>query len=417
MFGESVIQVVLGIVFVFSLTAILVTQINNIIIAALNLRSKQLKAGIMELVTDKQIRAKLLAHPIVNLVKTTVPHGAHLSDEDAENIAELSETKVTYIPASTFAEAITGILVAESNETLFEPLRRAINDLPTSLEKSQLRELLRGMRLSFSEDSLRRVYKLIDDITNAPHREGLFNAMQLVEEELEKLRFNHSELVPLLDGISRIKDEHLRSALETVMTSAPNISEAQKKIEAWFDDSMGRVGEIYARHMQRISFVVALVLVLVLNIDTIFIGRTLWEDPELRVAVADAATDFDTRRQPPKIAETTYNLDEMSAEELQVAVEEGQETVQNLLDLQIPLGWQFKPVTDEFSARSLQLGFPDPRNNPRNVWSYFPGNNDRWMGLWLQKLIGLALTVIAASQGAPFWFDLLNRIAGRNSSS
>lgn len=413
MFGSTLIETVIGLVFVFSLTAILVTQINNIISSLLNLRAKNLKQGLSDLVTDKQIRAKLLAHPIIDMVQTSVPLGARLSDEDADNIANIAETNVTYIPASTFAEAIVGILVAEASETLFEPLRKAVQSLPSSLEKSQLRELLRIMRVNFSEETLRKVYELIDTITDEKQQQQLLDGLHAVEEELDKLRFNHSQLVPLLDGVEKIADQQFKSALKTVLTAAKTIEEAQLKIQNWFDDSMSRVSQKFATRLQRYSFIVALTLTVFLNIDALFIGRTLWEDPELRQSVAATASTFDqARATPPKLTDGTAAA-EMAPEELQQQVVEAQQTVQNLLDLQVPLGWQYTSVSDKLVADSLAVGFPDPRSNPRNLWSFIPGNSDEWLLLWIQKLIGLAITTIAASQGAPFWFDLLNKIARR----
>ncbi|AGZ41925.1 hypothetical protein [Actinoplanes friuliensis] len=40
-----------------------------------------------------------------------------------------------------------------------------------------------------------------------------------------------------------------------------------------------------------------------------------------------------------------------------------------------------------------------------------PGARD-----WLLKLLGLVLTAAAAALGAPFWFDLLNRLVNLRST-
>ncbi len=39
-------------------------------------------------------------------------------------------------------------------------------------------------------------------------------------------------------------------------------------------------------------------------------------------------------------------------------------------------------------------------------WKTFPGNCRDWFS----KSIGLLLTALAVSLGAPFWFDLLNKV-------
>lgn len=412
MFGTAIIETVIGLMLVFSLTAILVTQINGIITTILNFRAKQLKQGITEIVTDKQVQAKLLAHPIINMVKTSVPPGARLTDEQAENITKIEATRVEYIEPSTFAEAIIGILMADSKMEIFDKFRDAINAMPSSMEKSELREILRDMRIGFREEALRKAYTIIQTISDEQHQQALLAGLHEIEAELEALQFDFSELIPLLEGIQNIDDDKFKSALETVLVTAHSVEQARDKIADWFDDSMTRVSRSFAQNMQRISFIVALTLTLTLNIDTWFIGMTLWENPELRQSVAQAATELDrAQQQPPKLS--TEDATELSPEELQEQVAQAEMTVQNLLDLQIPLGWQYTTVTDQMVADALALGFPNPRQNPRNIWSFFPGNNSAWLELWLQKLLGLALTVIAAAQGAPFWFDLLNKITRR----
>ena len=57
----------------------------------------------------------------------------------------------------------------------------------------------------------------------------------------------------------------------------------------------------------------------------------------------------------------------------------------------LPLGWNVK-------------GGGDPRNVPQDAQG------------WIFKIIGLLVTVFAISLGAPFWFDLLNKIVSIRAS-
>lgn len=413
---SSIIGTGLGLVVVFSLTAILVTQINTIIITFFNLRPKELKRGLIELVTDKEVQAKLLAHPIVSMVKGSVPPTANLTEEDAENIINLPETNVTSIPPSTLAEAMIGILVSDSNTTLFTPLEEAILGLPNSLEKSELRELLYLLRINFSEESIRRVYKIAETISDEKQQRILLEGLQKVEAVLEKLDFNSPDLVALMNGVRKIGDAKLEAALNTILVSARSLSDAQIKLREWFDDGIQRVQASFSRRMQYVSIIVATVLTLLLNIDTVFLARTLYDDPQLRQSVAAVANEFD---QTAIIAQITKNEAKSQVasgatfEDLQQQIDSAEETVQNILSLQLPIGWQYTAVTDEIVNQSLELGFPNPRSNPRNIWSLMPWNNSDWLSLWFQKIIGLVATIVAASQGAPFWFDLMNKVASR----
>jgi hypothetical protein len=90
------------------------------------------------------------------------------------------------------------------------------------------------------------------------------------------------------------------------------------------------------------------------------------------------------------------------------------DTVQKLIDLQLPIGWEYTPITQELLATSQLAGLPDPRNNLRNTWNFIPGNNPDWFTNLVRKIIGFAATMVAVAQGAPFWFDLLRRLSGGN---
>jgi hypothetical protein len=135
-------------------------------------------------------------------------------------------------------------------------------------------------------------------------------------------------------------------------------------------------------------------------------ARILWEDAALRtsVAVTAAATapqiieDFENQADP-----TTGTG---SVEELTESVIDAQSTLNTLLELRLPIGWTIEPVSQETEA-----SFQDARLTPRNLWEFSPVNNPGgWLQIWFLKALGLLLTTIALTQGAPFWFDLLRRL-------
>jgi hypothetical protein len=92
------------------------------------------------------------------------------------------------------------------------------------------------------------------------------------------------------------------------------------------------------------------------------------------------------------------------------------DTVFTLLNLRLPMGWDYQPIAAGCPSPATLI--PDPCAESRNLWNYLPGNNPNWVTNVLVKVLGWFVTVIAISQGAPFWFDLLNRIAtGRRSDT
>lgn len=425
MLDSGIVEVAIGLIFVFSLLAILVTQINTFLGNILNWRAKTLKTGIQKLLTDKEVQAKLLAHPLVNVVKTNIHPATEITDDEAEHIISTEESDAEWIEPKIFVEALVDILSVEANK-LYRPLQEAADSIPNSEHKSLIREMIRTLRTGFSEQTIRSLRDAFNAVEDLPSREKLLEGLDRVETSLENLDFLGDQLVPILEGVRKITDDSLRTALQTLLNTAQTVEEAQEKLTHWFNDNMGRASSIFRRRIQMVSIAVALALSVILNVDTLHLSRTLWEDENLRRAVANTAVEFEQSQAGISATddESTNNTDiidspdgsDVTLQDLEDDVEDIGLTVQNLLELELPIGWEYIPVTDDMIRSSQVLGLPDPTKNSRNIWNLIPGNSSSWLAIWIQKIIGILATTIAAAQGAPFWFDLLNRIATRGSS-
>jgi hypothetical protein len=128
----------------------------------------------------------------------------------------------------------------------------------------------------------------------------------------------------LLLGVRQIQDPYLQKALEAVLTTATSLKDAQTKLGTWFDNSMTQARDLFTREMHRISLVVGLLLAMILNVDTVHLGRTLWEDPALREAVSASAqasaqqvpTHTDTSSAPPVGVEASVQAARTTLDEL-----------------------------------------------------------------------------------------------------
>ena len=82
----------------------------------------------------------------------------------------------------------------------------------------------------------------------------------------------------------------LRTSLQALAANAgDDITLFRTSVEHWYDDHMDRVSGWYKRHAARITLVVGAILVLLLNINTITIGRALYSDSAIRSAVSTVA--------------------------------------------------------------------------------------------------------------------------------
>ncbi len=410
-----IIEVAIGLIFIFSLLSILVTQINTLVSNLLNWRARQLKEGLIDLVSDRELQAKILAHPLVRMVEAQVSPTQDLTNDQVRDIIHSPARKVTYIAPNTFVEALVSLLSVEGGTAMFDLLEQGITALPESDQKIKLRELLRDLR-SFGDTDTSKIRQAILELEDENHKSLLSYALEVAEDSLGKASVKSGQMIPLLEGINRVKDRATQDAIRTILVTAHNLQEAQAKLERWFNDGMGRASDIYKRRIGYVSVIVGLVIAVLLNVDTFHLARALWEDPSLRQAVANAARDAAQDTQPTG-DEALAPADASSAQATADAAQQVQETLNQLLSLNLPIGWEFTPVTDEMLLTSQAAGLPDPRANTRNLWNLIPGNSPDWLGNVLRKFIGWLVTVVALAQGAPFWFDLLRRLTGGNSPS
>jgi hypothetical protein len=173
--------------------------------------------------------------------------------------------------------------------------------------------------------------------------------------------------------------------LDTVLKGAANADEEKKKIEHWFDDAMDNVSGWYKRKANAWLWVISAVVCIALNADTISVGKILWNDPTARAAVSEAAKNYANHK-------TAGNDAGTGASALTTGTKEELSKVTNARDdlekLPVPLGWCEEDCLPD-----------DPRRPPTD---FYP---------MLLKLVGILISILAVSQGAPFWFDLLQKVA------
>ena len=311
MFGSQVLDVVVGMVFVYLLLSIICTAANEMIASLFAMRANNLAKGIANLLADNRIKGLdelFYDHPLIKSLYR-------------------GKRKPSHIPDHTFALAF------------------------------------------------------LDGI--APLKGQGEKAVSRIKEAVSELKDD--------SGLKRLLSLFLQQAGE-------DFGKLQTIIETWFNDSMSRVGGWYKRKCQIITIIFAVLLTGATNADTLLIVKKLYTDPALRSAVVLQAQEL-AKQQPRFVTPTPEKTlvpspsgssgdqgDSPPAEPTTPAAGDAKETfTQTLATLQqlgIPLGWEATPKKEE----------------------------------WVNKIIGLLLTALAISLGAPFWFDVLNRVAKIRSS-
>jgi hypothetical protein len=175
--------------------------------------------------------------------------------------------------------------------------------------------------------------------------------------------------------------KNVSAALRTFEESEPkNLTQLQKSVEGWYNNSMERVAGWYKRRAQWIILGLGVVVAVVVNADAIRFATNLSKDTTLRQGIVAAAQAAAGQKMP------AANSDESSA------LKEIKTDLSTLSGLNLPLGWADDGVKDAAPP------------------SWWPDN--RLLLILYVHGMGWLLTALAISLGAPFWFDLLKKIVG-----
>jgi hypothetical protein len=267
MFGSTILDVAIGIIFIYLLVSLVVSAINELIAGLLKSRAKNLSKGIQALLQDRSQSgwvARLYEHPLIESLSAP-------------------NSKPSYIPSRTFALVLLDLIAPATTDGT-----RTLADLKTGMANLP-----------------------------APLQRTLTTLLEESQHDVERLK---------------------------------------TQIEIWFNNGMDRASGWYKRKTQWIQFFLGLTFVIVLNIDSVHIGRTLLAvNSPLRASLVESAKSF-------------------------VAQPGGTNK-------------PIKEAVEAISTVSLPIG-----------WSEFP-KPDQWPIIFL----GWLITAFAVSLGAPFWFDLLNK--------
>jgi hypothetical protein len=396
MFGSNVLEVAIGIVFIYLLLSLICSAVNEWIASVLNQRGKNLFKGIKNLLNDPQF---------TGLAQQVYTHG--LIQGISFNAADPKKQNrlPSYISHDNFSLALLDILgskgASRRGEELVKLRQTELDTAKAELDAKPLDpELIRSYsgakNLLSQADEINKkaeeaneahieAEKAASGVNSIKNISALQNASVKLQKALSVGRAV-AEMLPdqlssIEKGIESLPEGHTKESLMVLASKtkrdlsgkirgAENELEIlQTKLEIWFNNSMDRINGWYKRWTQKIILAVAAVLIIILNADTIMLVKSLSNDSVLRAAIVNAA----------------------EKEVAGSSVLENSEARKQLLDesknLGIPFGWV--PFENNvFNSSQVPNSFIE----------------------WLLKLLGLTLTIAAVSLGAPFWFDILKKI-------
>lgn len=169
------------------------------------------------------------------------------------------------------------------------------------------------------------------------------------------------------------------------------IHQLEQEIALWFDRSMDRSAGVYRRNAKGVAILIGLLIAVTANTDTLHVINRLAQDSALRTAYGQAASAL-VSSHPEAIACLQAQTDQAaqnncltsSATDLRAAIDR---------TTALPIGW-----------------------NATNWQEQWQVHSESSLVRGLKILAGWLISAIALSMGAPFWFNLLNKVVNvRNS--
>lgn len=431
MFGLEILDIVIGLTFIYLLLSLMATAIHEYLAAMRNKRGKELAKGIARLLDDidgsnaldramaavkaraeidaETITERFYSHRLIRPLATRRGWIMRLISGDQPRLP-------SYIPARTFAMAFLDIMGYEKADAA-----KPVTDRPPA----------------HHEDP--------DSVAASVQRRQLIHVMELLKRESALDVTEHAKDLRTLLESATIDAGVKGKLLEALAAGENRLQKLHDSVEVWFNNSMDRVSGAYKRHTQGALFCIGLVVAAVLNADTIQMWRILATNDKIRTAMAERAaanlpalerwvyrdTAAQARPPAPTPAPTTpatgttgttnaaaapgaTAATNAAAPAQSPAAAPADSTVRadsvarekylairaQLDSMELKLGWTWE------EAARLGLAARDTTKKAIPKWKL----TDVQGWKLFAKLIGLLMTALAISLGAPFWFDTLNKV-------
>lgn len=347
MFGSSILEVAIGMVFVYLLMSLICSAANEIIESFLKNRATDLERGLREMFNQEgggRLARAFYNHPMIN----GLFQGKYKRTEKAISFVDyLKPTNLpTYIPARNFSYAVLDLL-------LHPPVEAPTADADVPRD----------------DEAAKGAATAVAAVNVSPLPISMSAVRTAIARNLSQTEAGRA----------------LRTLAEQ---SGEDINALRENMEAWFNSAMDRVSGHYKRRTKWIIFALGFALTVFLNVNTVTILKALANDNTLREVIVARAEAFADRANAARGQQANADA-QAGATTPRTPRDDFDANRKEIESLGLPIGW---PTGIDFYP------FANP-NKEFNTWDHL-----------LLPLIGWLLTAGAISMGAPFWFDMLNKI-------
>jgi hypothetical protein len=291
MFGSVILDVAIGMAFVYLLLSLIASVIQEMLAAFMQLRAANLERGLRSLFSGDSLRSEM------DLVDSIYDHGL-----------------------------VRGLYS--------DPLRDS-NKIQSRFRKMMdaVRQLARRL-IGISPD------KALTIQANPLLLPSYIPSRTFALALIDVLNANKEQGERAMSSITKALAEHDNKAAQALLTLAidarGDVVAFQRNLEQWYNDAMDRVSGWYKRYTQRVLIVIGLLLAVAFNVNSVRVARTLWLDRDARQAMVDAAGNY--AKDHPAAANQAVPADaEKLKEQLQSNVDVFSQVTTSAL---LPLGWK-----------------------------------------------------------------------------
>jgi hypothetical protein len=427
MYLQEILEVAIGLVFIWLVSSIATMSLQEWISNIINLRAKDLKKAIAQMLSSKDLTRRFYEYP---LIASLYPQPKRRNKKPH---------LPSYIPANKFSAALFELIIQAGMDN--SPVQAMTDEIEKQLASSvspEQQTLARG-----DWDAILEIAKNVTASgLGVAALDSLKFQVQAYGEKYPEVKLKLDMLIPQLDTYYGQFVKEQRAATESgpdtglamrqfrlgmlaLQKTNPRLNKSvtavirqaevyalggkqavaatRVNLETWFNDVMDRLSGTYKQRAQLISFIIGFILALLLNVDSIRVATSLWREPILRQAIVAQAQSYAssvTSQADP----TTGPLENIQALETQLQA------------LNIPLGWTTASFNTGGSRCSLLpfqaghvWGIPSWDNQGHSICKRLNNLPTDSYG-WLVKVLGMLMTGAAAAQGAPFWFDILKKL-------
>lgn len=250
-----------------------------------------------------------------------------------------------------FCYASVAFIVSSTNEAIASFLRLRSSTLLDGVKSLLNDPNFNGLALNVYNHALVSHH----DQGNADTAQDIKNKPSYIDPKhfavalIDNIQTVPGDFAQLGKDIDAIQDPQIKKLLQGIYgRAAGQVENVHTEVAAWFDAGMDRLSGNYKRRSQLYCFIIALVIAAIFNVDSFYLFKTLWLHPTIVSGISGTAQWTDVPWQE---------------------------------FMSLPVGWG-NSTSIESAVRSISG----------------------------TQLLGWLVTASATLFGAPFWFDLLQKL-------